>query len=217
MHNSALDVTPKELLWMHDGDFEVTQKERLSDFDDDEASIIPVVLGKDESFLDKAASIAAADPGDRAAVAQREAKKYAPYRATPGFHRRTSADRERKSRGCVGATRIRTPSLPTCFADLVSGAMPRFEETDGRRVRGRWKTLERGAQRLARFGEAGCIGCGKRLTASRCQARPRVTHCAACVSKYSQILDTHRSEIREALDAATGQRRSRRAARRASS
>lgn len=209
----AHSVAPKSV---HKPDLDLTKKERSYYFDDAEASIVPVVLARDECFQGKGRLIATTNPSDRLTVAQREAKAYAPYKgphqdlmvrllllmSEEPWLRWGEAARE-----TFFANVLRRPGV---WADAP------LDENDGRRVRRRWTTLKRGAQRLARLGAGRCIACGGSLSASRCQARPRVTHCSSCTDKYSmKVRDTHRSEIREALDAATGHRRHRRAARRA--
>jgi hypothetical protein len=58
----------------------LTQKERLTYFDEDEVAIVPTVLAGDECFQKKARTIAEADPVDRRACAEREAESYTPKR-----------------------------------------------------------------------------------------------------------------------------------------
>ena len=62
---------------------------------------------------------------------------------------------------------------------------------------------------------ADALSAAKNLRRYGGRARPRVADCAYCERRCSsKIRDSHMSEIREALDATTGQRRRRRSARR---
>ena len=102
------------------------------------------------------------------------------------------------------------------------------DELEARRVRTRWPRLEEGAVRVARLGARKCIECGQRLASdapghkkakTREKAlggRGRRLHCSACLERFSPaVRNTHEESMRAVLDAATGQRRARRAARRA--
>jgi hypothetical protein len=113
--------------------------------------------------------------------------------------------------------RLRTTCLPNSVRRAVWADTPP-DEHDGRRVRERWRTLEDGAKRLARFGAGICIHleCRTPLASDQLRGRGRSRHCSAHQRKLSAgIRHSQHNEIREALDAGTGQRRSRRAARRA--
>jgi hypothetical protein len=59
---------------------DLTRKERLSDHDDREASIVRWVLAEDETFQAIARKVAAAEPSERRALAERLAKLYVPYK-----------------------------------------------------------------------------------------------------------------------------------------
>jgi Prokaryotic dksA/traR C4-type zinc finger len=194
-------------------DLELTKKERLSYHDDDEAAIVPWVLGGDDCFLKSTDKLAALPSEERARNAETIAKKYAPYNgAKRGAHHRLIVDLlllAAETPPAVRQTRLANSVRRSVWAESD------LDELDGRRKRERWPTLERGARRLAFLGASRCIACGEGLAASRRRARPRVTHCAYCQRRYSsKVRDSHLSEIREALDAATGQRRRRRSARR---
>jgi hypothetical protein len=194
-------------------DLGLTKKERSSYHDDDEAAIVPWVLGGDDCFLKSADKLAALPSEERAREAETIAKDYAPYNGPKrGAHHRLIVD--------LLLLAAETP--PGLRQTLLANSVRRsvwaesdLDELDGRRKRERWPTLEWGAQRLALLGASRCIECGKELAALRRRARPRVAHCAYCERRYSsKIRDSHLSEIREALDATTGQRRQRRSARR---
>jgi hypothetical protein len=191
-------------------DDQLTAKERLSWHDDAEASIVPMELADDETFKLKARAVAAAEPSQRAVVAEGEAKSYAPY---SGPHRElivrllllVAEEPWNAWHPGTRTTFLSRHRAVWCDAPL--------DELDGRRVRERWATLKEGAQRLAWFGAARCIGCGAVLACDRFRGRARPTHCSSCEHHKPGIRESHRNAIREALDAATGQRRRRRASR----
>jgi hypothetical protein len=190
----------------------LTEKERLSYHDDDEASIVPWILGADDCFLERADTLAALPPEERAEEAGGIAKNYAPYK---GPHRRLIVALlllAAETPSALRRTRLANYSRRAVWAE--SGLC----DLDGRRKRERWRALEDGARRLARFGAGRCIhlGCPTSLASDQFVGRTRPTHCGAHAGGLSSgIRESHRNEIREAFDAATGQRRQRRARRRA--
>jgi hypothetical protein len=197
---------------VHNEGEQMTKKERLSHFDDLEASIVRWRLGTDEEFLLKARRIAILEPLERRAEAEREAVSYVSYQ---GPHRRLVVDllllcADEPWNAWHPATRV--TFLSSGRAVWVDAEL---DELDARRVRERWTTLKEGAQRLAWFGAGRCISCGVRLAADRFRGRAHPTHCSAHERLSGAIRESHKGEIREALDAATGQRRRRRASRRA--
>jgi RNA polymerase-binding transcription factor DksA len=194
---------------MHNADLQLTKKERLSYHDDDEAAIVPWVLGGDDYFLARADILAGLQPDKRASEAEEIAKNYAPYKRAHHRFIVTLLLLAAETPPALRQTRLVNSGRRSVWTDSD------LDEFDGRRKRERWPTLKRGAERLALLGVNRCVECGEKLAASRRRTRPRVSHCAYCEQRYSsKVRDSHLSEIREALDAATGQRRLRRAARR---
>lgn len=200
---------------MHNGD--LTQKERLTDFDDDEKALVVMILAADDCFQEKARTIAAADSEDRRDKAEDEAKSYTPNR---GAHREAiiellldAADEPWRRKGIPPqmffANRLRR---------AVWGDSP-LDELDPRRARPRWKVLEEGARSVARFGAFECIGCGRplghdRYDRSASRRRSRRTHCSQCWEERRWAIPSHLDAMRKALDVLTGRRRRQRASRR---
>jgi uncharacterized protein YlaI len=197
--------------------------ERVRFHDEDESALLGFVLSGDKCFQAKAQAIAAAPAEARLATAQREAKSYTPYGG-----RKRGAHRE-----LIVHWLLRAADQPweygengrrTYFANLPRRAhWPEDElaELDGRRIRERWPTLYEGAKCLRRFGGFRCIGCGTvfakggRYECVPLSNRPsRRYHCDACKCRLGSLTASQVESMRKALDAATGQRRSRRAARR---
>jgi hypothetical protein len=200
---------------VHNDEPALTEKERLSDHDDAEASIVAWVLGADEHFLKEARGLIPVDPSERDLEAERVAKAYVPNR---GLHRSLIANLLIRAADLPGDA---SPALVQTFlvkdfarAVWVDDAL---DELDPRRRRERWTTLELGAERLARRGAGKCIQIGCRTTLAKDQfsGRSRPTYCGVHQALKSWERDSHQNEIRQALDAATGQRRRRRARRRA--
>ncbi len=207
-HGDSLE-TPQTLKWVHNEP--LTTKERLSYHDDDEASIVPTVLSADPFFQESAETLASRPPDRRTAEAERIAKKYAAYK---GPHQRLVVDLLLLA--AEAPPRFRTTCLPNSVRRAVWADTPP-DGHDGRRVRERWRTLEDGAKRLARFGAGICIHleCRTPLASDQLGVRGRSWHCSAHQGELSAgVRNSQRNEIREALDASTGQRRARRAARR---
>jgi hypothetical protein len=202
----------------------VSQRERLHVFDDDEAGILGRVLADDLVFQEKCALVEESPVQGRRAIAEREASAYTPYR---GAHRDLIIE-------LLLAAAERWNEYPEPFA----GPTRRFRlqnlkrrgiwlederpcEESAQRRRERWPRLEEGAQRLARFGAGRCIGCDRELAGDRYERGAssragRRWHCSPqCPdAPTADIRASHRESMRDALDAATGQRRTRRAARR---
>ena len=151
--------------------------------------------------------------------AQLEAKSYTPYR---GAHRDLivqlllDAAEER--------WRTDPPGRRYFFANWGRRAVwaepEALGELDPCRVRTRWPMLVEGAQFLARFGAFSCIACGMAFRESGRYERgvgrrfSRRYHCDACKDRFGTLAASQIGAIRKALDAATGQRRAWRAARR---
>jgi hypothetical protein len=202
---------------MHNG--VLTQKERLTYFDDEEAAIVPTVLAGDECFREKARTIAARDPEDRRAEAEREAKSYAPNR---GSHR----DLIVELLLIMAAEPWRRKEIPPLvfFANRHRRAVwadSPLDDFDPRRARARWVMLKEGAHGVARLGAFKCIHCGRPLGHDRydrgaSRRRSRRTHCGQCWGnpRIRRGIRSQLDAMRKALDAATGQRRRQRARRR---
>jgi hypothetical protein len=193
----------------------ISEKERLTYFDQAEAAIVRVVLAEDAGFQSKSRQIADRPPSERRAAAEREAKSYVPNK---------SAAQElivdllllmvEEPWRATGSTRR------DFFANLTQAAVwadSPLDELDGRRTRERWAMLREGACALARFGAGKCIHCGTPLASDRygrgaSGQRSRRTHCGRCCP--ASIVASELDAKRKALDAATGRRRRYRAARR---
>jgi hypothetical protein len=193
--------------------YDLTNKERLSEHDDRETSVIRWVLADDEEFQAKARKVAATEPLQRGFLAEQLAKSYV---ANRGPHQGLIVDlllffaAEPWNAIHPAARSTFVHQTRAVWADAP------LEDLDGSRVRERSTTLEQGARRLARRGAGRCIACGNRLAKDQFQARGQPQHCSPCLDKIPRrVRNSQLSEIREALDAGTGQRGRRRAARRA--
>lgn len=189
-----------------------------------EARILSDVLSEDECFRSKAVRVAAAEPHRRSVIAIEEAKDYAPY---AGRHRDVVArlllvaaeepwQRYQAGRPeTVAALRRDSLSKVTSLGGLWLEADQ--DALESRRVRDRSDRLRKAAQRVAYFGAHRCIECAGRLARARyVQSAGRLLYCASCEEKLranpyrSAIVAKHCEEMRDVLDAATGQRRERR-------
>jgi hypothetical protein len=199
----------------------VRDNERILFHDEDESAHLATFLANDECFQANARAVAAEPRENWPAAAHREAKSYAPYR---GVHRAyivrlllVAAEQP-----CVGRP---DPNPASYFANLSRAGHwmeAPLEELDGRRVRERWETLTEGAQCFARFGAYRCINCGTAFSASGRyeygplrKRRSRRYHCDPCDARLGSLAASQVEAMRKVLDAATGQRRRSRAARRA--
>ena len=194
--------------------------ERILFHDEDESVHLATLIAHAGCFQAKARAIAAEPREKWPAAAHREAQSYTPYR---GGHRDY----------IVGLLLVAAeqpwvgrpdPNPASYFSNLSRTAHwteAPLHESDGRRVRERWETLNEGAKCLARFGAYGCINCGTALSVSGRyeygalgKRRSRRYHCDACKSRPGSRTASQIEAMRKVLDAATGQRRHRRAARR---
>jgi hypothetical protein len=202
---------------------DLTDKERLSERDDFEASFVPCALALDDSFLETARRVGAAPTAERESVARVEAKRY------------VSNSGEKQDLivrflllAASEAWRERGIDPETYFANLsrrpIWGDEP-ADELDGRRDRvgreesSRRARLREGARRFVLSGAGKCVECGHDLGRYRLEARARELLCSPCANNYlsppmrDRIVASYRNSIREALDAATRQHRKRRASR----
>jgi hypothetical protein len=199
---------------------ELTKKEHAHYSDELEAGLLGSVLADDDHFLSLVAALAATARHERRSRAWEQARDYAPYE---GPHRALIA----KLLLVVAEAEWRDPPRTiaaqrrTLLANLAGRAVwaeAPLEDGDAQRVRERRNRLREGALYVARFGARKCIACGSRLRShSTTQGRPnRRFHCSQCEEKLSaKIRSSQRDAMRDVLDAATGQRRARRAKRRA--
>jgi hypothetical protein len=205
---------------MHKGD-DLSQKERLADFDEDEATVVRLVLAEDSDFRAKGQRIASKPTRERLAAAEREAASYAPYRTAS---RRVIA--ELLLSMAEEPWRSRGSTAWLFFANLDRKAVwvddPDLDDLAGRRVRERWESLRDGAQALAWFGAGRCVGCGSDLRARQYRRgawgrRTRRRHCEACLGRdrRGSLCARRETDMRKALDLLTGARRRHRASRRA--
>lgn len=203
---------------MHKGESALTPKERLTHHDHDEASILRVILADDPDFQAKSRPIAAAPANQRRRLAEVIARDYAPKRSA-GHELIVElllfmAEEPWRQKGAPRIDFFANLSRPAFWADSP------LDELDGRRVRPRWATLEDGAHALALFGAGKCLNCEKKLAGDRYERgasgkRSRRLHCDACKTKERRTLLASQVDAkRQALDAATGQRRRYRSARR---
>ena len=202
---------------------ELSEKERVHYFDEAEAGLLGWTLGGDAHFQGLVATLFASPPRERRARAREQARDYAPYN---GPYRDLIAKLLLAACGAWEDS-MTMPSSTTaewCRTVLVNWegravwAETDPEDADAQRVRGRWDRLREGALYVARFGARECINCGSRLRShSTTLGRPaRRFHCSPCEEKLSaKIRSSQRDARRDVLDAATGQRRARRARRRA--
>jgi hypothetical protein len=125
-----------------------SQKERLAYFDEDEATVVRLVLAEDPDFQATARRIAARPAGERMAAAEREAESYAPYKSAG---RRVIA--ELLLYMAEEPWRSRASTAWLFFANLHRKAVwvedPGVNDVGARRVRERWQSLQEGAQSLA--------------------------------------------------------------------
>ncbi len=213
-----------------------TERERVHYFDEAEARMLGVVLADHPCFQEKAARVAAFPLDERRIRAREEALSYVPYEG----QRRDVVVRllldaatvdERMPSGLKDAATVdeRGPGLIAAFRrDVLANSLSRAvwaeadrEGQDAERCRHRWARLQEGAERLARFGASTCVECGSKLS-DRYETgggprprRARRTHCSPCERAIQKkVRESHGDAIRDALDAASGHRRKRRAARR---
>ena len=202
---------------MHNG--ALTRKERLTHFDDDEVALVVTVLAGDACFQEKARTISAAEPDDRQACAEREAKSYTPKR---GPHRDLivqllldAADEPWRRKEIPSDMFFANRYRRAVWADAP------LDELDPRRARARWVMLKEGAHGVARLGAFKCIYCGRPLGPDRydrgaSRRRSRRTHCGQCWEdpRIRRGIPSELDAMRKALEAASGQRRRQRARRR---
>jgi hypothetical protein len=201
---------------MHSGD--LTRKERLTLFDEDEVARVTLILADDESFGEKAQRVAAANPHERMERARYEATSYAPY----GGARQDwfvelfliVADETWRAKGWMLRDFLSNRHRRAVWAETE------LDESDPRRQRERWPALDEGGRAIARFGAGKCIGCGTRLGSDRYERgasgkRSRRTHCDPCKDQHPGRTASQIDAMRKAFDLVTGARRRRRVALRA--
>ena len=164
--------------------------------------ILAGALGRDETFLKRAAAVRAS--GAPETTAFEEAGAYA-----SGTPRRVVARLLLAAADCD--LERRTARVVTRLANLgrkaVWGEAP-LEPGDARRGlrHDREKTLELGAELVRRRGAGMCLKCGARLSGSRRVNTPagghaRRDYCHPCQPKSPQWATVHREAIRAVLDA----------------
>ena len=206
--------------WRNEED-EPSQKERLAEFDDDEAAVVRLRLTEDPDFQAKARLIAERPAVERRAAAEREAGSYAPYR---GAGRRAIADLLLLMAEEPWRSRGSRASLFFGNLDRTVGVWvddPSLGDVGARRVRERWDPLVEGAQALADFGAGRCIGCPERFVEryerGYSARRSRRKHCEKCRARDGSLCRSREANMRQAFDVLTGARQRSRANRRASS
>jgi hypothetical protein len=193
----------------------LSTKERAHYHDQSEAGLLGWVLADDDHFQEKVAALAAAPSLERPARAWEQARDYAPY---DGPHRDfiaklllAAADASWKDPPSTIPAQRRT--LLVNLNALGVWAEAPLEDADAQRVRARWDRLREGAHRVALYGAHKCINCEASLARDSRSGRSRRTHCSPCESRRDAA--SQREGMRDVLDAATGQRHTRRANRRA--
>jgi len=218
-------VNPQASKSMHKPRGVMSDKERLANFDEDEAASVLLVLADDPDFQRKGRQIAEKpSEAGRRKEADSEAKRYVPYKGPAQDLMAQllllAAQEPWRPRGAI---------MRDFFANLPRSAVwaeAPLDELDGRRVRERWATLQEGAHALARFGAGRCIECGQQVGGDGFgysgrgvhARRSRRTHCEPCHCVLSRIQGAIESQLdrkRQALDALTSRRRRQRATRRA--
>jgi hypothetical protein len=125
----------------------LSKKERLTYFDQAEASIVPLTLSEDPDFQSKSRQIAGKPPHERRAAAELAAKNY--------VHNKSAAQELIVDLLLLMAEKPwRAKGIPrrVFFANLTGTAVwvdAPLDELDGRRARERWAMLEEGARALA--------------------------------------------------------------------
>lgn len=208
----------------------VSVKERSHDHDVFEASVLSHTLSYDETFSGYARELANVAPVyDRQRRAEDLAKRYVPYQGRNGGREaivrlllaaaeppeKWWSDAERIPAGVVrlllDQKQARTLGMSAVWVDAP------LEERDATRRRNRVAVLEEGAQLVARRGARRCFECCAKLRNSK--RRSRTDYCSLhdgpAVSAARR--DSRENAIREALYAASGHRRVRRARARSAS
>jgi hypothetical protein len=191
--------------------------------DEDDASIVPVTLIRDDSFQEKARLVASAE--DRLAKAESEAESYVPY---AGRHRgeRREFIVQLLLEAAARADALGEPEMHDEFANRHRKAVwaepEALTELDPRRVRDRTPMLRRGAKYFVNFGAFKCLHCGVQFVATDryvrvgvSRRRSRRWHCDACEMELGTLVGCEIREMWKAVSAATGRYRQLRAARRA--
>ncbi len=206
-------------------DNDESAKERAHDHDVFEASVLACALSHDETFRGYACELAVASADDRQRRAEDLAKRYVPYQGRNGgreaIFRLLLAAAEPPEGWWSDAERIppavirllldqeqaRALGMSTVWVDAP------LEERDAARRRNRVPVLEEGAQLVARRGARRCFECGAELRKSK--RRSRTDYCALHDDGQEAVSEARRrsreNAIREALYAASGHRRVRRA------
>ena len=158
-----------------------SKKERLSNFDDYEASFLPRELADDPTFLRKAATVAnAASEYERRVAADAEASDYAPYRsparALIANYLLIAAEAPWREflHGEYGEETEAT-ARRDWFTNLPRRAVwveAPLEETDPRRIRRRGAMLEEGAKRVARRAPGQCVFARRPFRSSTSESEP---------------------------------------------
>lgn len=201
---------------------QLTERERLVLFDEDEVAVLPRVLADDIDFQCKAATVSGAPAHLRQERAEAEARAFAPYKG-PHLELITrlllaaAEFRLDPALACYGGAHAPNGTSEPAPSDRVGGCS--LDQLDPRRARKKWPRLEEGAQRVASFGAGRCIGCrGFVHDVYRYGAvgkRGRRKHCLTCSADLSdRVRASHIDAMSAVLDVASEQHRAQRAARR---
>jgi hypothetical protein len=213
MSTSVGAVTP--LKPGHKGLERFPKPDRLRYFDQLEAGVLGQVLSADKTFLAKADKVAeGATRSEREKIADEEARAYAPkrkpHRAAVAQLLLVAAEKPwQRHETEKTAAALRRDKLQ----NVASSAYWHEDIYDGaQRVRARFDRLWHGADRIRRQGAGRCIGDGCETPLSRYNDGH---YCSLCAGK-ARLHGSHRDEMRDAFDAASGQRHARREKRRGS-
>ena len=198
-----------------------SQKARFVYFDQDEATLVRLVLAQDSVFQAKARRIAEFPPAQRQSAAEREAESYAPYKAARwrviARLMLLMADELSRSRG----PNVALFSFANRHRTAVWEEDESLDDRAARRVRERWGSLHDGARSLAWFGAGRCIGCGADFGTEQYERgawdrRSRRKHCEPCRDSDSRgsLRRSREANMRQAFDVLTGARHRSRARRR---
>ncbi len=190
MRESLVNSEPRKSA--HKEGDQLTERERLVFFDEDEVAVLPRVLADDIDFQCKAATVSGAPAHLRQERAEAEARAYAPYKA-PHLELITrlllaaAEFRLDPALACYGAPMRRTV-LQNLHRRTVWADAP-LDQLDPRRAKKKWPRLEEGAQRVASFGAGRCIGCRDRfvhdLYSDGAMGKPgRRKHCSTCSATF---------------------------------
>jgi hypothetical protein len=195
---------------------ELSKKEHAHYSDEIEGGVLAGVLADDDHFQGLVATLTKTGRDQRRDRAWEQARAYAPYdrphRARIAELLLVAAQAEWEEPASTIAAQRRT-RLINHGGRAVWADAP-LEATDAQRVRDRQGRLLEGAFYVARFGAYKCVNCEAPLARDARSGRRHPSHCSPC-SAIPGEAGRQGEAMRDAFDAGTDQRRTRRAKRRA--